>query len=65
MRNGKRNCLMRGTPLYLVLASSREKFNFGWYLYLEVTSFKSTKTSQILTLVQVVGPFSADVNLKY
>ncbi len=32
---------------------------------LEVTSFKSTKSSQILTLAQNVGPFSADVNLKY
>ncbi len=32
---------------------------------LEVTSFKSTKSSQILTLAQNVGPFNADVNLKY
>ncbi len=32
---------------------------------LEVTSFKSTKSSQILTLAQNVGPFSADVNLKF
>jgi hypothetical protein len=38
---------------------------FGWYLCLEVTSFESTKSSQILTLAQSVGPFSADVNLKY
>jgi hypothetical protein len=38
---------------------------FVWYLCLEVTSFKSTKSSQILTLAQVIGPFSADVNLKY
>ncbi len=37
-----------------------------WLVYgLEVTSFKSTKSSQILTLAQSVGPFSADVNLKY
>jgi hypothetical protein len=32
---------------------------------LEVTSFKSTKSSEILTLAQIVGPFNADVNLKY
>jgi hypothetical protein len=32
---------------------------------LEVTSFKSTKSSQILTLAQDVDPFNADVNLKY
>ncbi len=32
---------------------------------LEVTSFKSTKGSKILTLAQTVGPFNADVNLKY
>ncbi len=32
---------------------------------LRVTSFKSTKSSKILTLPQNVGPFSADVNLKY
>ncbi len=36
---------------------------------LEVTSFKSTKSSnkssKILTFAQNVGPFSADVNSKY
>ncbi len=32
---------------------------------LEVTSFKSTKSSQILTLVQFIDPFNADVNLNY
>ncbi len=32
---------------------------------LKVTSFKSTKSSQILTLAQSISPFSADVNLKY
>jgi hypothetical protein len=32
---------------------------------LEVTSFKSTKSSKILTLAHNIGPFSADVNLKY
>ncbi len=32
---------------------------------LEVTSFESTKGSQILTLAHNIGPFSADVNLKY
>ncbi len=32
---------------------------------LEVTSFKSTKSSKILTLAQIIGPFNADVNLKY
>ena len=32
---------------------------------LRVTSFKSTKSSQILTLAQSVDPFNADVNLKY
>ncbi len=32
---------------------------------LEVTSFESTKSSKILTLAQNVGPFNADVNLKY
>jgi len=31
----------------------------------EVTSFKSTKSSQILTLAQIIDPFNADVNLKY
>ncbi len=31
---------------------------------LKVTSFKLTKSSQILTLAQSIGPFSADVNLK-
>jgi hypothetical protein len=31
----------------------------------EVTSFKSTKSSQILTLAQNVDLFNADVNLKY
>ncbi len=30
-----------------------------------MTSFKSTKSSKILTLAQNVGPFNADVNLKY
>ncbi len=38
---------------------------FGWYLCLEVTSFKSTKISQILTLTHVGGPLNADANLKY
>jgi hypothetical protein len=28
-------------------------------------SFKSTKSSKILTLAQNIGPFNADVNLKY
>jgi hypothetical protein len=32
---------------------------------LKVTSFKSTKSSKILTLAQSIGPFSADVDLKY
>ncbi len=32
---------------------------------LGVTSFKSTKSSKILTLAQNVVPFNADVNLKY
>ncbi len=32
---------------------------------LKVTSFKSTKSSQILTLAQFIDPFNADVNLKY
>ncbi len=32
---------------------------------LKVTSFKSTKSSQILTLAQSLDPFNADVNLKY
>ncbi len=32
---------------------------------LKVTSFKSTKSSKILTSAQNVGPFNADVNLKY
>jgi hypothetical protein len=32
---------------------------------LKVTSFKSTKSSQFLTLAQIIGPFNADVNLKY
>ena len=32
---------------------------------LRVTSFKSTKSSQILTLAQSIDPFNADVNLKY
>ena len=32
---------------------------------LKVTSFKSTKISQILTLAQIIDPFNADVNLKY
>jgi hypothetical protein len=32
---------------------------------LRVTSFKSTKSSQILTLAQIIDPFNADVNLKY
>ncbi len=32
---------------------------------LEVTSFKSTKSNKILTLVQIIDPFNADVNLKY
>jgi hypothetical protein len=32
---------------------------------LRVTSFKSTKSSKILTLAQNIGSFSADVNLKY
>ncbi len=32
---------------------------------LKVTSFKSTKSSQILTLAQIIDPFYADVNLKY
>jgi hypothetical protein len=32
---------------------------------LEVTSFKSTKSSKILTLAQIIDPFNADVNLKY
>ncbi len=32
---------------------------------LEVTSFKSTKGSKILTLAQSIDPFNADVNLKY
>ncbi len=31
---------------------------------LRVTSFKSTKSSKILTLAQVIDPFSADINLK-
>ncbi len=32
---------------------------------LRVTSFKSTKSSQILTLAQFIDPFNADVSLKY
>ena len=32
---------------------------------LEVTSFKSTKSSKILTLAQIIDSFNADVNLKY
>jgi hypothetical protein len=32
---------------------------------LRVTSFKSTKSSKILTLAPSIGPFNADVNLKY
>ncbi len=32
---------------------------------IEVTSFKSTKGSKILTLAQFIDPFNADVNLKY
>jgi hypothetical protein len=32
---------------------------------LRVTSFKSTKSSQILTLAQSIDPFNADVNIKY
>ncbi len=36
-----------------------------WYMCLEVTSFKSTKSSKILTLAQIIDPFNADVNLKY
>ena len=32
---------------------------------LKVTSFKSTKSSKILTLAQSIDPFNADVNLKY
>ena len=32
---------------------------------LRVTSFKSTKSSQILTLAQFIDPSNADVNLKY
>ncbi len=31
----------------------------------EVTSFKSTESSKILTLAQFIDPFNADVNLKY
>ncbi len=31
---------------------------------LKVTSFKSTKSSQILTLAQIIDPFNADVNSK-
>ena len=31
----------------------------------EVTSFKSTKSSKILTLAQIIDPFNADVNLEY
>ena len=32
---------------------------------LKVTSFKSTKSSRILTSAQIIDPFNADVNLKY
>ncbi len=42
-----------------------KSFNFCQNLCFKVTLFKSTKISQILTLAQVVGPFNADVNLKY
>jgi hypothetical protein len=42
-----------------------KSFTFCQTLCNEVTLFKSTKSSQILTLAQSVGPFNADVNLKY
>jgi hypothetical protein len=43
----------------------RNGLNLGWHMCLEVTSFKSTKSSKNLTLAQNVGPFNANVNLKY
>jgi hypothetical protein len=56
---------MRGTLLYLVLASSREMVWF-WLVYVSLGDLvQIDQNSQILTLAQNVGPFSADVNFKY
>jgi hypothetical protein len=42
-----------------------KSFTFCRNLCYEVTSFKSTKSSKILTLAQIIDPFNADANLKY
>ncbi len=56
---------MRYTAVPRVSHFPRNGFILVGICVLKVTSFESTKSSQILTLAQNVGPFSADVNLKY
>jgi hypothetical protein len=56
---------MRDTAVPHISQLPRIGFILVGICVLRVTSFKSTKSSQILTLAQNIGSFSADVNLKY
>ncbi len=56
---------MRHTAVPHISQLPRIVFILVGICVMRVTSFKSTKSSQILTLAQSIGPFSADVNLKY
>jgi hypothetical protein len=56
---------MRHTAVPHISQLPRNGFILVDICVLKVTLFKSTKSSKILTLAQNVGPFNADVNLKY